>query len=278
MKKIINSILKFILPHGIFLIRQKIIDKKLLRIRQERIDNFKNSRHSKLIYDYEFCIQKLVMKNLDENQIRDGSIPEDSLIFLFRHIKVKLSKLKRINVLHIGNFVGISLSYISNAVLNIKPDSIILSIDPNISHRGIDNPRRYVYYLLNLFNFQKSNIVLDGYSLERNIGDDGVFYSSNKSDTSNYDAKDCFENILENLKKININFNLVVVDGNHDGDYLRRETNLIFDLLYDDGILVIDDVNKNWQEVSLVFQELSKQKRYSFIATDGRIGIIQKRK
>ncbi|MFC2102921.1 hypothetical protein ACFLSS_00665 [Bacteroidota bacterium] len=277
MKNILKSILRFLLPHAIFLLREKIKKKKLQLIRNKRIVKFNKMSSSFLDYDYELSIQKLVEKELDEEQIREGSIPENSLDFLFKTIMRKLYELAPIKVLHIGNFVGVSLLYITESILKINPSSIVVSIDPNISHRGINNPMKYVNYLLNQFGFQKNSIILTGYSLEKNISNDGnPLYFLKSDNTLNSESGYCSSSILENLIKIDANFNFALIDGNHEGNYLRREIELINKLLDKDGFLVIDDVNQNWEEVELVFQEIIKQQKYKFISTDNRIGIVQK--
>jgi len=277
MKKIFKSILRFILPHGVFLQRVKIKRKKLLSQRQERIKKFNGHVHSKLEYEYELSIQKLVDRGVSEQQIREGSIPESSLDYLFDILKEKLDNLTSINALHIGNFVGISLLYLSDALLKINSNSIILSIDPNIPHRGVTIPQKYVVYLLDIFGFQKSNIILTGYTLEKNIGDDGgtLYFSKTNNNVSNNQGYSV-TNLLENLVKLNIQLDFVLIDGNHDGKYLETETKLVHKLLNKNGLLAIDDVNRNWKEVNLIYKKTLLDPAYKLLADNDRIGIIEK--
>jgi len=277
MKKILKSTLRFILPHGIFLLKERIQRKKLLFERQERIKKFNGKIYSKLDYDYELSIQKLVDRGVSEQQIRDGSIPESSLDYLFDILNERLKDLTSIKALHIGNFVGISLLYLSNALLKINSNTIIISIDPNIPHRGVSTPQKYVCYLLNIFGFQKSNIILTGYTLEKNFGDDGgTFYFSkftnNKSNNHDY----IITNLLENLVNLNIHLDFILIDGNHDGKYLDREVKLVDKLLNKNGMLVLDDVNRNWEEVNYVYKKTLLNPVYKLLANDNRIGIIEK--
>jgi predicted O-methyltransferase YrrM len=277
MKDIIKSILRFILPHGIFLQREKMQRKKRLFERQERIKKFNENINSRLDYDYELSIQKLIDQDVSEQQIREGSIPESSLDHLFDILKERLTKLTTIKALHIGNFVGISLLYLSNALSKINSNSILISIDPNIPHRGITNPLKHVYYLLNIFGFQKSNIILTGYTLEENIIDDGgtLYFSSitnNLIDNQDYTTT----HLLESLVKTNIYFDFILVDGNHDGKYLEREIKLVDKLLYKNGILVLDDINEGWEEVKYVYKKILLNPAYKLLADDNRLGIIEK--
>jgi len=277
MKKIFKLILRFILPHGIFLLREKIQRKKLLFERQIRIKKFKGNIYSKLDYDYELSIQRLVDLGVREQQIREGSIPEGSLDYLFDILKERLKNLTSIKALHIGNFVGISLLYLSNALLKINSDSVIISIDPNIPHRGVPIPQKYVCYLLNIFGFHKSNIILTGFTLEKNIGDDGgTLYFSKFTNNKSNNKKCHLTNILENLVKLNIHLDFILIDGNHDGKYLDREIKLVDKLLNKNGILVLDDANRNWEEVNFVFKKILLSSVYKLLGNDNRIGIVEK--
>jgi hypothetical protein len=130
---------------------------------------------------------------------------------------------------------------------------------------------------LNLFGFQRSNIILTGFTLENNLPNDGgtLYFPGNEDKLDNQNAYTS-TNILVNLVKMGIHFNLVLIDGNHDGNYLKREIELIDQLLCKNGILAIDDVNQEWKEVNFVFQDILKGKNYNLIGTNNRIGIIQK--
>ena len=108
MKKIIKQI-----SSGIIELNEYFKKKKLIELQHERIASFNAKIENKKFfdYDYEKSIEILVSLGLDEEQIRHGSIPEDSLNFLFKTVDKSLSNFPQIKALHVGNFVGISLTY-----------------------------------------------------------------------------------------------------------------------------------------------------------------------
>jgi len=63
--------------------------------------------------DYESMIAYLVGRGLDEKQVRAGSMPESSLRYLAAHLEERLRGVSAPRLLHIGNFVGISLTYVT---------------------------------------------------------------------------------------------------------------------------------------------------------------------
>lgn len=72
-----------------------------------------------------------------------------------------------IRALQIGNFVGVSLSYVSATLRALHPDSVVVSMDPNITHRAIADPQSHVLALLGHFDLLRNNAVVTGYSLEQ---------------------------------------------------------------------------------------------------------------
>ena len=68
----------------------------------------------------------------------------------------------------------------------------------------------------------------------------------------------------------------MLIDGNHDGKYLEREIKLVYKLLSKNGILALDDVNRNWEEVNFIYNKILLDPAYKLLANDDRIGIIEK--
>jgi len=50
--------------------------------------------------------------------------------------------------LHIGNFVGISLAYLTCFLAEQHCDSLVVGVDPDVPHRGIRHPQEHVAALL----------------------------------------------------------------------------------------------------------------------------------
>lgn len=274
-----KKIIKRIIPYGIIELKEYFRKKKLVELQHERIEIYNNQIENKkiLYYNYEKSIEVLVSLGLDEEQIRYGSIPEDSLSFLFKTVDKSLSNFPQIKALHIGNFVGISLTYLSNAFKLINSNCVLVSIDPNLSHRGIRNPQKYVLHLLDRFDFHDMNLVLTGFSLSQNLMDDaGVFYHSELNYKDYPDSHVAPTNILKNLKDIGTQFNFILIDGNHEEKYLYEEIHLCTEILDKNGLLILDDINNGWDDINRVFKKLFADKRFEFLASNDRIGIFKK--
>jgi predicted O-methyltransferase YrrM len=63
------------------------------------------------------------------------------------------------------------------------------------------------------------------------------------------------------------------MDGNHEGDYLRRELGQVHRLLRPGGILVLDDVSAGWPEIQSVFSGTSPD-QFQKLGADDRIGLL----
>jgi SAM-dependent methyltransferase len=206
----------------------------------------------------------------DRLQVMAGSISENSLKYstdiLEHHIKSRPA-----NGLHVGNFVGISLCHYTNFLYQLDKRSVMVSIDPNLSHRGIKRPMEKVISCLTRFGLNGNSIVLTGYSLEKSISNDGV------SITQDYDPKSEYEHELGCENQISLlarlaegKFDFAVIDGNHEADYLSREIASIARLLKTGGILVLDDVN--WDTLGKVYALLDAS-LFEKIGSDGRVGL-----
>ena len=218
-------------------------------------------------FDYEEAVKCLLRLNVGlEKHVRETSIPEESLRYLERFFLGYFSSDKPIVALHVGNFLGISLVWAASCFKKIHKDSLVVSIDPNITHRGISYPLEAVVKLANYFRVQKSILFLVGYSLEK-----AVCLDSGRGMS--------FENILWNLALLSKgNYDVAFVDGNHDGAYVSRELEHIFPLLREDGIVVMDDVDEFWQVrtgLKDVFEKVDRAK-FTKEGTDGRVGILKK--
>ena len=53
--------------------------------------------------------------------------------------------------LHVGNFLGVSLSHFVKYVCQRNEKSVVVSIDPNIQHQGVEFPQNHVISILKSF-------------------------------------------------------------------------------------------------------------------------------
>ena len=110
------------------------------------------------------------------------------------------------------------------------------------------------------------NLIINGFTLERS--DDEAL-----TEEACLRAAAC-ENVLSSLHDLGQRFDLVVIDGNYEEDYLGREIAAIRGLLADNGIVVLDDITA-WPGVAAVFKRVSGDGSFVKLGDDGRIGIIQ---
>jgi hypothetical protein len=224
MKKI-KKLIKQFLPFGfVQWFKQRSIElhrKKISSLKKNRISELYSTRETILEQDrnvdynefYEGLFSDLISRGLNEKQIRLGSMPLNSLLAINDIIKEHHNE-KDIIALHIGNFVGVSLSFFTKCILDVgTSNSLIISIDPNLPHRGIDNPMSHVNYLLSKYRLNRNSMILCGYSLEKSISNDGEFYTEYDS-YEKFEIENAPENAIENLLKIKQSYiDLVLIDG-----------------------------------------------------------------
>jgi hypothetical protein len=206
-----------------------------------------------------------------------GALPESSLNFCASFIIKNFTGKPTIG-LHVGNFVGVSLAYLTNVVQKIHPESLIVSIDPNIQHRNIKNPLNIVVGLLNKFGLQNNSLILTGYSLEAD-----TYYEVNPKEnfennltTSFFDRGLSCAQQLKGLEMIALaSFDFFLIDGNHEANYLEREIKRADKLLKPGGFLILDDIYSFWTELQKIYESIDETK-YQKLGTDGRIGVLKK--
>jgi hypothetical protein len=278
MKKKLKYLLKFVVPYNFVLLWWSLSYKKnnwgLVEKDLLKKGYLREIKHTgSMFFDYQKMIDYLVGSGCDLSRIKDGSISEPSLNFCASFIR-NLDRGNPIVGLHIGNFVGISLAFFVNLVRELHPESRVVSIDPNIQHRGIKNPLNIVVGLLNKFGLQDNCLILTGYSLEINP----YYEDSHKNDhlISSFDAGLSCAQQLRGLEMISsTKFDFCVMDGNHLGDYLKREIEAVDRLLNLGSLLLLDDVNSFWNEVQEIYETIDPTK-YQKLGTDGRVGILKK--
>ena len=231
------------------------------------------------VFKYDEAVQYIVGLHVaPEDQIRKASIPEGSLEYLSNFFKDCFTGNKPLVALHVGNFVGISLVWLASCLKRFHKDSLVVSIDPNISHLGVRYPLDVVTRIANYYSLQKNILFLVGYSLESNLRNDVGTLQSDSHRNLKPDIS--FENVLKNLTLLSHgNYDLALMDGNHDASYLRREIDCLYDLLGERGLLVLDDVSDYWQQragLKDVYEEINKT-RFVKEGTDGRVGVLRKK-
>ncbi|MDQ4072512.1 MAG: class I SAM-dependent methyltransferase, partial [Actinomycetota bacterium] len=221
-------------------------------------------------FSVEEAVRLLADRGLDEQQVRDGSMPQDSLDYLTTFLVSELPAGRPLLGLHIGNFVGVSLAWLGDALRTSDAGSRVLSIDPDIAHRGIDQPSAHAFAVLAHFDLLSHNLVLSGYTLEQNVGDDHL------EPVERFEAEQRPERVLPSLAElIGPRFDIVLIDGNHDGRYLARELEQVGRLLAPAGLLVVDDVDeRNWQAVHDTFARVAEGEAFEELGRAGRVGVL----
>ena len=69
-------------------------------------------------------------------------------------------------------------------------------------------------------------------------------------------------------------FDFVMLDGNHERNYLQTEIAKVRRLLKPGGVLVLDDVSEAWADIKKEYEELGSQ-GWRAVGADGRVGILQ---
>jgi hypothetical protein len=219
---------------------------------------------SREVTSVEAAIGFLVDRGLDEHQVRAGSVPGDSLSYIDRVIGEQLPTDRSVRALHIGNFVGVSLCHFASLVRQRHAESRIVSIDPNLTHRGVEDPESHLMALLDHFGLLANNVIIRGYSLDMPPG-------------ASAEGGLACENVLESLRHVSAGqFDVAFLDGDHDGAYVRRELAVVRELLADDGIIVFDDI-VDWEGVAQVFAAAVEDPEFELLGENGRVGILRLR-
>jgi hypothetical protein len=204
-------------------------------------------------YSYEAAIEFVVEQGwTTEFHARDGSVPEPSMGLTAAVLDRLAPPSPRL--LHVGNFIGISLSYLLDWARGTG--GTMFSVDPDVPHRGVDHPQLVANDLLANFGLTERHILICGFSLEKNFSNDSVVFEGYDPATA-WAQEAAPENVLPRLVDAGLTFDAAFIDGNHDPRYLRRELAEITTLLVPRGPLVLDDVNDWWEGIRGVFDEVS---------------------
>jgi methyltransferase family protein len=225
-------------------------------------------------YSYEGAIAHIVARGWSsEHHARMGSVPEASLRRAAEVLETHRPATSP-RLLHVGNFVGVSLSYLLDWARG--HDGTVVSVDPNIPHRDVAHPQRAVCDLLAHFGLTERHLLVCGYSLEKNFSNDSVVFDG-YDPAAAWAAESAPEFVLASLARSGQRFDAAFIDGNHDPAYLRRELQALGEMLVPGGLLVLDDVAPSWAAIRRLFEEVAgSDSPYEQVLADGRIGILRR--
>ena len=262
-------------PHGLIVARNRRCARRTEWLMRQAVADAAVSRASS--YSVDEALRFLVARGLDEEIVRGGSMPEPSLAYVGTLLRGRLPNDRPLRALHVGNFVGVSLSYFTAVLRELHPRSLVVSVDPNIRHRGVADPQRHVLALLDHFDLLSNSIVVTGYTLEQWLGD-----APEGAVGEHWLAERACEHTLPSfLALCGRSFDAVLLDGNHDAGYLARELAVVRELLRDDGLLVLDDVTTGiWDGIVEVFERATGDDGQPFasVGRDGRVGVLTLRR
>ena len=288
MMSMMKNFLRWLTPHGLIQMRCRAgMERDQLAVEHSQAAHHAE-RHARMAAiatssasarflagdDCEAVIRYLVGRGLNEHHVREGSVPISSLEFIRDQATSKLDASKPLRALHVGNFVGVSLAYLTATLVGRHPESLVVSVDPNLTHRGIRNPQSHVLALLSACGLQTHSLVLAGYSGKKSISNDATMFEG-YDPAAEYANEAAGEETLRNLTHLcPASFDLIFLDGNHEAAYLLNEIRQLLPLLRVGGFVVLDDVDAAWAEIREVFQNISS---YGLepVQANGRVGIAQ---
>ena len=276
-RKVLRFMGGLVVPHSVAVLAARVLARRRARTRRARMREAATGRGigAETAFAYEDAVRFLVQRGADREQVLAGSMPEASLHFCGALLKEHLDASPVLG-LHIGNFVGVSLAYFTDLLARRHPASRLVSIDPDVPHRGIHRPMDSALALLNHYGLQRNTMILTGYTLEKNLSNDGYIFAG-YDPLDHYEQEVSGEHQLEGLALWSREaFHFCVIDGNHDAAYLRRELVWIAQLLRPGALLILDDVAPSWPDVLRVHAEMDRT-QYADVGTDGRVVVLKKR-
>jgi hypothetical protein len=219
-------------------------------------------------FAYEDAIDLLVRRGVREDDVRLSSIDEDAMRLVGETI-ARHAPRGPLRALHVGNFLGVSLAALSDILVRHDAGSVILSVDPNLSHLGIENPQGHVLALLDHFGLQRHNLVICAYSLDRR---------ANETKVGVVPDEPAAENALESLARLGQRFDVAMLDGNHNGGYVRRELEVLVPMLSPGALVILDDVSDHFPDVRDLFEEVATDSSWPLerIRQSAHIGFLRR--
>jgi predicted O-methyltransferase YrrM len=179
-------------------------------------------------------VGRIVQLGYDRDQVLCGSMPEETLS--------RLSHILSGNGLQIGGFVGVSHCYLAEA---LRGKGSICTIDPNLTHREIQNPFLVASKMVSHFGLSKNSTLICGY------GNDQMRFFAD----------------------LGVKFDFIILDGNHEYETVVTEIGFATPILKPGGYLVLDDIDY-WDGPKKVYNETPAG--YNRVTLDSRAGLLQK--
>jgi hypothetical protein len=289
----IKKTLKWITPYGVVEARRRFLalsEPKANKAEFDPRDVFHNERTARIKaalecdssqsgqqldpFIYSNLINFLEARGIPRHHLLEGSIPEKSLKFLAETLIEQMPKNQPLMAVHIGNFVGVSLTFLTAILTGINSESRVIGVDPNLTHRGVADPQSHVAALLTACKLQRNVMLVAGYSSRKSISNDGVVfdgYDPVLQISSEFGCEDCIASLAELAPR---QFDLVLMDGNHEAKYLQDELIMARRILRPGGLVVLDDVDIWWKELKAVFSRIGDL-GFRAIGENGRIGIAR---
>ena len=255
-------------------IRDSFHKERIARIKQAFTTADAGQKPQLIPLNHESLVAFLEARGIPRHHLVEGSIPADSLSFMAKVLTDQLPKDRPLKAIHIGNFVGVSLTYLTAVLTSLHPSSRVVGIDPNLPHRGVIDPQAHVAALLSASALQKNVLLIAGYSSSKSISNDGVVFDGYDPSVQLASESGCEECVSSLAHIAHGKFDLVLMDGNHEAEYLKGEILNSAKMLRKGGLIVLDDVDVNWQELKDVFGQI-KSMGFTSLGTDGRIGIAR---
>lgn len=277
--------IKSLVPYGVVMALVRARNSRRDATIKRKLSEQGSTRDARGVRNIPFAHQAAIefhtARGLPFEHVRDGSIPEQALDYCSRALDdaIKTPAGQPILGLHVGNFVGVSLCHFLSYVQRRNPASVVVSIDPNLSHRGIRHPQDHAIALANYFGLQRNLVVCAGYSGAKSVSNDGKTFDDEAGKSydpfASFDVELSCEQQLLNLSRISAGrFDFAVLDGNHEADYLVHEVDIVANLLKPGGILILDDVSVHWDGIQKQFVDL-QSKGWRSLGADGQVGILQ---
>lgn len=271
----LKQFIKFLTPHGVVLRVQEAEREKKRRNFLDGVASLGGQPQSGS-FRWSDAIDFLERKGCPRQEVINGSMPETSLEIITAALRAEFGRTPVVGV-HVGNFVGVSLACLADTLRSLHPDSVIIGIDPNLPHRGIENPQMHVSALLQNYGLTRNVVLLTAYSLEKSQSNDGSEYVQGYDPREHFHKESGCENGLRFVERFfNQQIDFLLIDGNHDDVYLSQELLVAERFLKPGGLLILDDVSEGWAGVKKRFEDLKSH--YNVLAEDGRIGIVKSSK
>lgn len=264
-------LLGFFLPHSIVTMIVDWLRRPDRRVAEAvALEREHESQRTEQTFGYESAVAHLISRGLPEDAVRAGSMPESSLQRCREAFESRLEPGRALSLLHVGNFLGISLTWFADFARSWSPRSRVVAIDPNVAHRGIERPQEHVINLLRRFGLDDRVLLVTGYTMRKNLSD------MPPEDTPAHFARD--ESCLDALPHLAAlapgSMDIAVIDGNHEPAYLRSEIAEVRKLLRPGGLLVLDDVF-DWRVLAPVARQVDDSPDTTLLARDHRLGVWQ---